>query len=164
MNFITQVTQAMMQHEHGNSHRINHFLRVNAYAKIIANLEQVDAKTMLTLETVTLMHDIGIKISLQKYNSGAWNYQQQEGPAEARAILQKLECPDELRERVEWLIAHHHETENVEEIDYQILLEADYLVNAIDRKTPAEEVLKGAEKFFKTPAGWSILKHLLGVD
>jgi len=164
MDFITQVTQAMMQHEHGNAHRINHFLRVYGYAKTIANIEQVDAKTMLTLETVTLMHDIGIKISLQKYNSSAWNYQQSEGPAEARAILIQLDCPDELRERVEWLIAHHHETENVQEIDYQILLEADYCVNAIDRKTPAEDVLTGAGKFFKTAGGWSILKHLLGVD
>ena len=141
MDFITQVTQAMMQHEHGNAHRINHFLRVYGFGKTIAQLEQVDTKTILTLETVTLMHDIGIKISLQKYNSSAWNYQQSEGPAEARAILEKLDCPNDLRERVEWLIAHHHETVNIQEIDHQILVEADYCVNAIDRKTDRKSVV-----------------------
>ena len=164
MNIVTQVTFAMLQHEHGNAHRINHFLRVYGYAKTIANAEQVDPETLQTIEVVALMHDIGIKISMQKYNSGAWHYQQLEGPAEARAILVNLPCDSAFMERIEWLIAHHHETTDVVDMDYQILLEADYLVNAIDRKTPADEVWAGAEKFFKTASGWQILKHLLGKD
>lgn len=164
MNIVTQVTFAMLQHEHGNAHRINHFLRVYGYAKTIANAEQVDHDTLRVIEVVALMHDIGIKVSMQKYNSSAWQYQQLEGPAEARAILANLPCDSAFIERIEWLIAHHHETTNVVGMDYQILLEADYLVNAIDRKTPAEEVWAGAEKFFKTASGWQILKHLLGKD
>ena len=65
MNFIAQVTKAMIEHEHGCPQRINHFLRVYGYAKTIAQLEEVDENTLLTVETVALMHDIGIKISLE---------------------------------------------------------------------------------------------------
>jgi hypothetical protein len=32
-------------------------------------------------------------------------------------------------DRVCWLIAHHHTYTNIKEIDYQILVEADFLVN-----------------------------------
>ena len=33
-------------------------------------------------------------------------------------------------ERITWLVTHHHTYTNVEGMDYQILLEADFLVNA----------------------------------
>lgn len=164
MELINQVALAMIEHERGNPRRINHFLRVHNYAKTIAVAEKADPETLKTLEIAALMHDIGIKISLEKYNSATWNHQQEEGPPEADPILRRLNCPAALRERVLWLIAHHHETENVQDIDYQILLEADYLVNAIDRNSPAEEVLQRADQFFKTKTGYYILNSLLGQD
>ena len=33
-------------------------------------------------------------------------------------------------ERIIWLVTHHHTYTNIDGIDYQILIEADFLVNA----------------------------------
>ena len=159
---INQVALAMVAYERGNQRRINHFLRVHSYAEIIAEAENVDADTLKILKIAALMHDIGIKVSLEKYNNAGWQHQQEEGPIEAEPILRRLNCPAGIRERVLWLIAHHHETEGVEDIDHQILLEADYLVNAIDRGRAAEDVIKRAEEFYQTKTAWLLLKSLLG--
>ena len=44
-------------------------------------------------------------------------------------ILKKLEFPAPVTERVAYLIGHHHTYDKIEGMDYQILVEADFLVN-----------------------------------
>ena len=71
-------------------------------------LEGLDPRTQELLEAAALLHDIGIKVSEEKYHSSAGKYQEIEGPAEARKLLDGI-CPDkELTDRVCWLIGHHH--------------------------------------------------------
>ena len=40
--------------------RIQHFTKVHAYAKLIAEMEQVDSRTLFIIQTAALTHDIGI--------------------------------------------------------------------------------------------------------
>lgn len=84
---------------------------------------------MECLETAAVLHDIGIKISEEKYQSSAGKYQELEGPPVAAVILKKLEFPAPVTERVAYLIGHHHTYDKIEGMDYQILVEADFLVN-----------------------------------
>ena len=44
--------------------------------KSIGELEALDKNTQYVLEVAAIMHDIGIKISEEKYNSSAGNYQE----------------------------------------------------------------------------------------
>ena len=82
---VARVQQAMIDYFDGDMRRINHLLKVYGFAKAIGELEGLDAQTQFILEVAALTHDIGIKVSERKYHSAAGNYQQLEGPAEARA-------------------------------------------------------------------------------
>jgi hypothetical protein len=93
-------------------------------------MEQLPKQTQHILETAAILHDIGIHLSEKKYNSSAGKYQEIEGPAPAREMLTSLHYGETVIDRVCYLIAHHHTYINVDGIDYQLLIEADFLVNA----------------------------------
>ena len=48
-----------------------------------------------------------------------------------------VECSDV--ERISWLVAHHHTYTNIDGPDHQILLEADFLVNAGESSYHAQQ-------------------------
>ena len=56
-------------------------------------------------------------------------------------MLHKLGFEPEISERVQYLIAHHHTYNNIDGIDYQILIEADFLVNMYEDNVSNEAVL-----------------------
>ena len=68
---INKVTTAMIDYYQGQPKRIQHFLKVHAYAKLIGEQEGLDKEILDILEVAALTHDIGIKISEEKYNSSA---------------------------------------------------------------------------------------------
>jgi len=157
---VSMVTDKMIEYERGNPERIHHFLKVYAFAKAIGELEGLDERTRNILEVAAVMHDIGIKPSLEKYGSSAGNYQEMEGPAPAARILGELGQKDELVERVCWLVAHHHTYSNVREIDHRILIEADFLVNIHEQGMSREQIESIRRKCFETGAGRRFLDCL----
>lgn len=153
------VIKSAIDYFDGDVRRINHFLKVYGYSKTLGELEGLDERTLEILETTAVLHDIGIKISEQKYNSSAGKYQEIEGPAVAEEILRQIGGYDEeFIERVKFLIGHHHTYDSIEGLDYQILVEADFLVNADEDGLSKEAVKAFSDKIFKTAGGLSILK------
>ena len=88
---VNKVTTAMIDYYKGDPKRIQHFLKVHAYAKLIGEQERLDKEILEILEVAALTHDIGIKVSEQKYNSSAGKYQEIEGPAVAQKMLEDLQ-------------------------------------------------------------------------
>lgn len=160
MNKTTAVLQAMIDYYRGDARRISHFLKVHSLAKTIGELENLDAGTQEILEIAALTHDIGIKISERRYQSSAGHYQQLEGPPEARELLYSLAVDPAVIERVCWLIAHHHTYHDIHGADYQILVEADFLVNIFEEQMPPASIQSIAEKIFVTKTGKQILKTM----
>ena len=154
-----QIISAMIGYFAGDIRRINHFLKVYGFAKTIGELEALDEKTQTVLEIAALTHDIGIKNSEMKYNSCAGNYQQIEGPPEAKKLLQGLAIDPLVIDRVCWLIAHHHTYIDIQGMDYQILVEADFLVNFYEDNVSSDAICSVSEKIFKTTSGKTILKE-----
>lgn len=148
---------AMAEYEKGVPHRIAHFTKVHAYAALIARQEGVPAQLQLMVETAALVHDIGIRPSLEKYHSSAGTYQEQEGPAPAREMLTKLGFSQPVVDRVCWLVGHHHTYHPVDGMDHRILLEADFLVNALEEKMSPQAIRTGREKVFATKTGRTLL-------
>ena len=147
MAHIGTVIKAAIDYFDGDVRRINHFLKVYGYSKTLGELEGLDERTLEILETTAVLHDIGIKISEQKYNSSAGKYQEIEGPAVAENILRDIGGYDEeFIERVKFLIGHHHTYDSIDGIDYQILVEADFLVNADEDGLSKEAVKAFADK------------------
>ena len=140
--------------------RVNHFLKVYSFAKSIGELEKLNEETQDILEVAAIIHDIGIKISEEKYNSSAGNYQEIEGPPVAREMLSKFKFDEKFIDRVCYLIGHHHTYSKIEGIDYQILVEADFLVNIYEDEIKIPQIESIKEKYFKTKAGTEFLMNL----
>ena len=140
--------------------RVNHFLKVFSFAKSIGELERLNEETQDILEVASIMHDIGIKISEEKYNSCAGNYQEIEGPPIAREMLLKFKFDEKFIDRVCYLIGHHHTYSKIDGIDYQILIEADFLVNIYEDEIKSSQIESVKEKHFKTKVGIEFLTNL----
>ncbi|MCI8601151.1 MAG: HD domain-containing protein [Oscillospiraceae bacterium] len=157
---IPKAALAMAAYDAGAPKRIAHFMKVWGYARTIGQLENLDRRTQLVLELSALTHDIGIKNALEKYGDCSGEHQQEEGPPEAEKLLAELGYPKEIVQRVCWLIAHHHIYREMTSPDYQILVEADFLVNLEENGADTEAVRAAKEKIFRTEAGLQLLCSL----
>lgn len=163
MTKITEIISAMIEYYSGDPRRTGHFLKVYSFAKTIGEREQLDEKTQQILEIAAVTHDIGIKISEQKYNSSSGKYQEIEGPAEAEKMLTELGLDRNIIDRVMYLIAHHHTYTDVRGIDYRILIEADFLVNAYEDNLSADAIKNVREKIFRTKSGTEFLNNIFNL-
>ena len=157
---IHLIMDEMLDYYKGDSRRIFHFMKVYSFAKHIAVRESVDAQTLFILEIAALMHDIGIKTSEEKYGSSAGSYQEIEGPPVAEMILQKNKIGQNVIDRVCYLIGHHHTYTQIDGIDYQILVEADFIVNIDEDKMSDNAIESVMRKYFKTQTGLACLRRL----
>ncbi len=160
MDDISKVLIAMIAYDAGDARRTNHFLKVFGLAKAIGAGEGLDSPTRTILEIAALVHDIGIKNSEKKYQSASGYYQQLEGPPEAKNLLQSLGVAEGIIERVCWLVGHHHTYTDIVGQDYQILVEADFLVNIYEDAMPEDAVRQIRQKLFKTRTGIQILQDM----
>lgn len=157
---INIVFDEMINYFQGDPKRIQHFLKVHSFAKLIGEKENLSSDKLYILEITALMHDIGIKNAELKYNSSSGKYQEIEGPIPARTILEKHNVDSTIIERVCFLIAHHHTYDKIDELDYQILVEADFLVNFFEDNSPSNAIESALNKIFKTPSGINLCKTI----
>ena len=160
---INNLHMAMIELYHGDAKRIQHFCKVHSYAKLIAEMENVEAETLFILETAALTHDIGIHLCEEKYGNSNGKLQEKEGPAIAEKLLEDLGFSKEVSERVQYLIAHHHTYDNIDGIDYQILVEADFLVHMHEDELPEEAMQNAYRNIFRTEAGKKICREMFGM-
>jgi HD superfamily phosphodiesterase len=147
---IQDVTNAMIEYFCTDVARINHALKVFGFAGTISRSEKLTPDIIEKIEITALLHDIGIPNSEKKYKSSAGKYQEAEGPPVAREILQKLNYNAEIIERVCFIIGNHHTYSKIDDIDFQILVEADFLVNIFEDAMAEESVSGIRSKFIKT--------------
>ena len=82
-----QLILKMTEFYKGDPSRIQHFMKVYEYAHTIGILEGLDEETRKILDIASILHDIGIRPSEEKYGCCDGKYQEQEGPAYARGML-----------------------------------------------------------------------------
>lgn len=159
-SMINKVIEKMIRHDQGDPRRIQHFLKVHSFAKYIGECEGLDKHTQLILETAALVHDIGIRPAEEKYGRCDGKLQEQEGPKPAEDLLMEAGCPGEIIERVCYLVGHHHTYQNVDGMDYQILLEADFLVNLYEDSVSSEGIKNALQRIFVTKTGKEICETM----
>ncbi|OQY09911.1 MAG: HD family phosphohydrolase [Fusobacteriia bacterium 4572_132] len=150
----------MIEYFGNDVRRINHAIKVYTIAKNMGEMEKVAEENLLIIEIASILHDIGIKISEEKYNSSIGKYQEIEGPLVAKNILKKYNLKDETLERILFLIGNHHSYSKIDNIDFQILIEADFLINIYEDKLLKENVMSIKEKYFKTKTGKSYIENM----
>ncbi len=132
---IADITKKMIAYSEGNTHDINHFLKVWSFARTIGQLEGLDDRTQEILEAAALLHDIACPLCREKYGNTNGKYQEKEGMPLAEAFLKDCGLS-------------------------QILIEADYIVNADESHYSIENIRHFREQIFRTQAGKAILDSI----
>jgi len=159
----TNVIHEMILFDRGDARRIQHFLKVYQFAALIGKLEGLSPEQQEILEIAAILHDIGIIPSEKKYGISNGKLQEQEGPAYARELLNRIGgYGQEFIDRVCFLIAHHHTYEGIDGLDWQILLEADFLVNSFEKNMTEEAIKKFRASVFRTKSGIALLNNQYG--
>lgn len=144
----------------GNQQDIAHFLKVYAYARTVGKLEGLEETAQTTLEIASVVHDIACPLCREKYGSAAGNLQERESEGLLRPFLEEFRLEAPVKERVIQLVCRHHTYTGVDGPDCQILLEADYLVNAGEGGLSPQAVRNFRETVFKTKSGTELLNSI----
>lgn len=158
INLLGSVKEHMIEYFKNDVRRINHSLKVFSFAQIIAQKHELDIRSKEIIYFSALLHDIGIKEAEKKYNSSAGKYQEIEGPKIAKIILLDLDIPVEIINRVCFIIGSHHSYDKIDGIDFQILVEADFLVNIFEDDMSLDSVKNIDKRIFKTEEGKRLIK------
>ena len=158
MKNVAAATRKMIGFYHGNKHDIAHFLKVWALAKTIGELEGLDRRTQETLEIAAITHDIACPLCREKYGNTNGKRQEEEGGPLVRSFLADAGLSAEQVDRVAYLVSHHHTYTDIDGIDYQILIEADYIVNASESGYSPENRKNFLEEHMKTESGKRLLR------
>jgi len=142
--------------------RIGHASKVARYAEQLVKEEKGDMAVVLI---AAYLHDIGIKEAERKYGSNEANYQEQEGPPVARAMLKRLGAAPELIDEVCDIIGHHHHPRKEETLNFKILYDSDLIVNLEEKhkESPLHpEKLSGIiARSFLTASGGTLAQKIL---
>jgi HD superfamily phosphodiesterase len=144
--------------------RIGHATRVARHAERINRTEGGNPAVVLC---AAYLHDIGIVLAKKKYNSSAARYQEQEGPAVAREILERLGAKAPLVDEVCDIVGHHHHPRGEETLNFKVLYDADLIANLEDARKEngiASEKIESmiAKKFFTAAGREEARKTILG--
>lgn len=157
---VAAATQKMIEFYQGNLHDIDHFLKVWAMAKTIGELEGLDSHTQEVLELTAVVHDIACPLCREKYGNTNGSNQELESPPLVETFFEGLPVDPADLSRISFLVAHHHTDTGVDGLDYQILLEADFLVNAGESGYSRAVIEKFRQRVFRTKSGIRLLDSM----
>jgi HD superfamily phosphodiesterase len=157
---ISKILDLAITYNGNDVKRINHVLKVYSFASLIGNLENCEPQTQTIIEISAILHDIGIHEAECKHNSSAGNWQEIEGPKVTHELLKDFNLDKNINERVLFLIGHHHSYKAIDGIDFQILVEADFLVNIYEDEIEKSECVRIKNNIFKTKTGIRLLEQL----
>lgn len=107
-----------------------------------------------------VVHDIACPLCREKYGNTSGKHQEEESAPLVAGFFKDVPAGELDVERITWLVTHHHTYTNVEGMDYQILLEADFLVNAGESEYSKQAIENFCRKVFRTEAGTHLLKSM----
>ena len=157
---VSQIMEKMISFSQGNIHDIDHFIRVWTYAKTIGELEKLDKATQFILEVSAMVHDIACPLCREKYGNTNGKYQEKESEPIVREFLKDAGLNQEQMNRVVFLVGHHHTYSDIQGIDYQILVEADYIANATENGYSRQNMLNFMDRVMKTESGKRVLSKI----
>jgi HD superfamily phosphodiesterase len=91
-NFHTnKIISLMINYNGGDVRRINHALKVFAFAQIIGHGENCDERTQIVIEYASILHDIGLHKAEETYDTDIVRYHEILGPGVAKELIDNLE-------------------------------------------------------------------------
>jgi len=155
---IEEISTKMIEFSNGNLHDINHFLKVLQIASMIGKLENLTKDEQEVLEISAIVHDIACPLCRKKYGNTNGKLQEKEGGILVKNFLKQFDIEKDIVDKVTFLVEHHHSFSNIDKIEWQILVEADFIVNADEENMNKQAIVKMKEKVFKTKSGIHLLE------
>ena len=152
----------MFNANRGDQKRIEHSLKVYGYAQLLGRMEGLNPDQQFVLELTAILHDIGIHVAEAKFGYCDGQLQEVEGPPVAREILNNIDVSQEVIDRVCFIVSKHHTFPAIDGIDFQLLVEADFLVNSVEEEVSPEGIKRFVELNFKTESGRKVIGELFG--
>lgn len=151
--------RAMETYFNGDAKRIDHAHRVTEYAEYLLKREGGDYSIIIG---ASVLHDIGMHQAEKKYGSTSGQYQEKEGPPIARQILARLGFERNQIEEICQIIAHHHHPGRINTHNFNILYDADWLVNLKDEYDIQDrnKLSKIIDKVFLTQGGNTLAREV----
>lgn len=144
---INRVAMRMKTYYHGDTDKVQHFVRVYTLAKTIGELEKLDDEEQEYLELAAVVHNVG-----------------GEDPIPAvRDILKSCGVEDEVNMHVCHIVGNMENYDHISSLDHQIFVEARMIVEFKERGASADEIVRFAEKRFITNYGRMFLKRAFDV-
>ncbi|NLM67345.1 MAG: HD domain-containing protein [Enterococcus sp.] len=159
-NTVGNIIEKMIRYFGTDVRRINHALKVFGFASCIARKEKLTDNEILIVDIVAILHDIGILEAEKKYNSSGGKYQEIEGPAIAREILSDEDLNLKTLDRICFIIGSHHSYQKIDGLDFQIVVEADFLVNIYEDEMTKHTIDSVRNKYFRTQTGRSMIESI----
>ena len=160
MTLLDRLAMEMIAYDKGDPKRIHHFLKVHDFARLIGVAEGLEEKTLFRLEAAAYVHDIGIHEGERRFGRYDGRIQEDLGPAEAEAMLERLGFEAEDIRRISWLVGHHHSYGSIDGPDAQILAEADMLVNQYEDGADRKRNEALYHRLYKTETGKRLFEAL----
>lgn len=160
MTLLDRLAMEMIAYDKGDPKRIHHFLKVHDFARLIGVAEGLEEKTLFRLEAAAYVHDIGIHEGERRFGRNDGKIQEDLGPAEAEAMLERLGFEAEDIHRISWLVGHHHSYGSIDGPDAQILAEADMLVNQYEDGADWKRNEALYHRLYKTETGKRLFEAL----
>ena len=160
---VAEVVKKMVEYSKGDLHDINHFMKVYAYAKTIAEGENLSPEHQKLVEVTAVVHDIACPLCRVKYGNANGKHQEEESAALIEEFFVDSDLPKEFVDRVSYIVSHHHTITGIDGIDYQILVEADFLVNILEDGLSKEAALQAYHNIFKTESGKKICQEMFAL-
>ena len=160
---IAEILEKMIRYSNGNIHDIVHLVRVWTFAKTIGELEHIDAETQFILEVAAITHDIDCPLCRMFFGFVVGFFLELVGGSLELEFLHDTGLTPAQVDRVAYLVSHHHTLTDIDGIDYQILIEADYIVNAAESEYSKENIKGFIHKVMQTNSGSMLARQIFCV-
>ena len=152
-----QPAVSLMTDYFDDARHVDHTMKVLAEAEAIIDAEPFGGRDGFLVDVIRLacvFHDIGIPNAIRIHGSSAGPHQEREGVPVAAELLDRLNVRADLRERVCFIVGHHHTRDAIDGPDFQVVWDADMIVNLREGNVvPQGPVADFIERSFETAAG-----------
>lgn len=140
--------------------QIGHTEAVHNFAQLLAKLEKYDEKRQAMIEMSALLHDIGCPNAKVKYGNTNAPNQEKEGKPKAAEMLANYPMPKEDKELLAEVVGLHHHHNKLKEMGFEILAEADLIVNLLEGYYKPEQAQYLFEHLVTTKSGRDLYRNM----
>lgn len=144
---VSRVALKMKTYYHGDTVKVQHFVRVYTLAKTIGELEKLSEEEQENLELAAVVH----------------NVEGDEPIPTVRDILNSCGVEPDTAMRVCHIVENQSNYEHIGSLDHQIFIEAKKIVEFKELNTPSDEIVRFAEERFITNYGKMFLKRAFNI-